>query len=199
MWSLGPEEYQERLSRGREIWQRRNEGRPAPKPLSEEDLEQKERLESFLALAVRDVETTTGLRITHRVLPASEWELEHLELDFLALSYEEEEAGSLDEHAQIGRVEEEDDDDDYYYPPLVVEVAGTSQPWHTDRSDAEVLADVAELVQEVVIDELQGAWPTCPGHPHPAEPAVVSGTAVWACMLRSRPVVIAGIGQLPAV
>jgi hypothetical protein len=55
-------------------------------------------------------------------------------------------------------------------------------------SPAEAIAEVAGIVQEVVIKELWRtglpvSWPPCEGHPdsHPREPSVVADQAVWRC------------------
>jgi hypothetical protein len=154
-----------------------------------DDLAAKARLESLVGLAIRDAEATTAVRLPSRVVSRAEWELEGSILDYLALSYDE----ANEDVPGPGAAGDGQEDE---HPPLVVDIAGTSGPCDTDRSDAELLAELAGSVQEAIIDELQRAWPVCPGHPHPAEPVVVSGAAVWACTLRSRPAVIARIGEL---
>lgn len=41
---------------------------------------------------------------------------------------------------------------------------------------------LADPFQEDVLEMLWGpAWPSCPGHLHPAEPLLLNGLAVWQC------------------
>ena len=41
---------------------------------------------------------------------------------------------------------------------------------------------LADPFQEDVLEMLWGpAWPSCPGHLHPAEPLLLDGHAVWRC------------------
>lgn len=40
---------------------------------------------------------------------------------------------------------------------------------------------VAEQLQDRVIDHLWTAWPACPEHTHPRQPALRGGRAVWSC------------------
>ena len=48
-----------------------------------------------------------------------------------------------------------------------------------DLDDA--VLDVAGTVQDLVIEEVHGAWPTCPGHWHPMQPGPSTDGAVWHC------------------
>ena len=69
------------------------------------------------------------------------------------------------------------------------------------QDEPELLVDIADYLQEQVFDG-QGsepwgkAWPECPGHPHPPDPTVINGVAVWVCPRDGR--VLAPIGQLAA-
>ena len=55
--------------------------------------------------------------------------------------------------------------------------------------------ELAKPFQEDVLEMLWGpAWPPCPAHPHPAEPAPLDGQAVWRCP--TTEVVVAQIGRL---
>jgi hypothetical protein len=65
---------------------------------------------------------------------------------------------------------------------------------------AEVIADVADLIQGIFQEERE-AWaearPRCPGHLHPAVALTVDGTACWVCPNDSR--VIGHIGHMKDV
>jgi hypothetical protein len=65
-----------------------------------------------------------------------------------------------------------------------------------EPTEAEILAEIAWYVQERVFDtEPWGeARPVCPGHPHPPDPKVIDGKAVWICPRDGH--VLAPIGQL---
>jgi hypothetical protein len=43
------------------------------------------------------------------------------------------------------------------------------------------VVDLADIVQEGMIEEVHGAWPACPVHGHPLETAVDDGRALWCC------------------
>jgi len=55
---------------------------------------------------------------------------------------------------------------------------GFELPAVEDEDDA--VAHLASRVQDYVVEELPGAWPVCPGHPHPMEPAA-EDVVVWRC------------------
>jgi hypothetical protein len=67
--------------------------------------------------------------------------------------------------------------------------------------EAEQIAQLADQVQEWIIEELWGGaptnWPRCPTHPrsHPLRAAVVGGVATWTCPTDGTDV--APIGSLP--
>jgi hypothetical protein len=69
-----------------------------------------------------------------------------------------------------------------------------------ESDPAEVIADVADLIQGIFQEE-RGAWaearPRCPGHPHPAVALTVDGTACWVCP--DERWVIAQIGHMKDV
>jgi hypothetical protein len=48
-----------------------------------------------------------------------------------------------------------------------------------DLDDA--VLDVAGTVQDLVIEEVHGAWPVCPGHWHPMAPGSTTAGPVWRC------------------
>lgn len=50
-------------------------------------------------------------------------------------------------------------------------------------SPDEVMAEVADVVQEAAIEAGHGAWPSCPRHPdsHPLTAAMSRGEASWFC------------------
>jgi len=49
------------------------------------------------------------------------------------------------------------------------------------NTEAEAAVVLADLAQDDIIEALWEEWPKCPGHSHPAKPAVRSGQAVWIC------------------
>lgn len=51
----------------------------------------------------------------------------------------------------------------------------------TTEPPAEVLAAVADGIQQVLIDRFHEARPQCPNHGHPAVATVIDGAAVWRC------------------
>ncbi len=67
-----------------------------------------------------------------------------------------------------------------------------------DMDPAERLAAIALHFQDQVFDQTDEAWgearPYCPGHPHPPDPRVIDGTAVWICPRDGH--VLAPIGRL---
>ena len=69
-------------------------------------------------------------------------------------------------------------------------------PWRK-APDAELLVALADWLQEQV-SETRGAWrearPECPGHPHPAQAALIEGKAWWVCPVDGRQ--IAAIGRI---
>jgi hypothetical protein len=64
------------------------------------------------------------------------------------------------------------------------------------QDEPELLVDIAHFLQDNVFDtEPWGeARPICPGHPHPPDPQMIDGTAVWTCPRDGT--VLAPIGQL---
>ena len=73
--------------------------------------------------------------------------------------------------------------------------SGRGLPGMTD--EAEAIGYLADLVQEDVIEELHGAWPPCPRHPHPLDVDYTdAGRPVWRCP--TEPDVAVGIGELAA-
>ncbi len=68
---------------------------------------------------------------------------------------------------------------------------GTSFPSIDDIEEATVA--LANPFQDDVLEFLWGqAWPPCPGHSHPAEPALVDSYAVWRCPYTGDPVALIG-------
>lgn len=49
------------------------------------------------------------------------------------------------------------------------------------RDAGVALVEVADAVQDVVMEHIWGVWPTCPEHGLGLHPALVEGTAVWRC------------------
>jgi hypothetical protein len=60
----------------------------------------------------------------------------------------------------------------------------------------ELLAQLADGIQEAYIDDYSETWPPCPGHRHPVWPGVDDRTAVWACPVGEWQV---PIGELAAL
>lgn len=70
---------------------------------------------------------------------------------------------------------------------------GSRLPAHEDIEA--VTAELARPFQEDILESLWGpAWPVCPGHPHPAEPDLREGLAVWRCPTTTE--VVGRIGSL---
>ena len=78
---------------------------------------------------------------------------------------------------------------------------GTKRCWsqlvgHEDEEEA--TRELAWHFQDDLLQELWGtAWPSCPGHPHPADPLLHGGVATWCCPLTGD--LIARIGELNGV
>lgn len=91
----------------------------------------------------------------------------------------------------------EPDELPFTYKPSPAEKSTSKWRLQGHRAEEEATAELANLLQDEVLDELFGpAWPACPGHPHPAQPKVVDGSAVWACPKAIS--IVARIGQLHA-
>lgn len=58
------------------------------------------------------------------------------------------------------------------------------------------LAQIADNMQDDVVEKLVRVWPPCPGHAHPAAAKLRSGEAVWVCPTKRN--VLSRIGALPA-
>lgn len=72
---------------------------------------------------------------------------------------------------------------------------------HPNAEESQRLADVADQIQEFVLEELgrlgrSAAWPACPEHPttHPLTATLADGQACWQCPASGT--VIAAIGTL---
>jgi hypothetical protein len=54
--------------------------------------------------------------------------------------------------------------------------------WPRSGRDGNVaLADIADAVQDIVMEHIWGVWPVCPEHGLGVHAALVEGTAVWQC------------------
>lgn len=54
--------------------------------------------------------------------------------------------------------------------------------WPSSGRDVDVaLVEIADAVQDVVMEHIWGVWPTCPEHRLGLHAALVEGTAVWQC------------------
>lgn len=80
------------------------------------------------------------------------------------------------------------------------EPSGTSVPVPKLDRVAELEVELAFGLQDQVFPESRAGWaqprPACPGHPHPADPAVVDGAAWWTCPRSGER--LCRIGQLGA-
>jgi hypothetical protein len=57
-----------------------------------------------------------------------------------------------------------------------------------------VAAEIADFMQEQIIEDLHAAWPMCPAHQLGSYTEIVDGRAVWYC--RKHQHIVAAIGQL---
>lgn len=68
---------------------------------------------------------------------------------------------------------------------------GSSLGLNEDEESATVR--LADLIQDDALDDLWGlAWPSCPGHSHPAQPALHDGRATWVCPRSGEALAIIG-------
>jgi hypothetical protein len=51
--------------------------------------------------------------------------------------------------------------------------------------------ELADRLQDDVIETWRKVWPECPGHPHPMKPTLIDRTASWAC-----PAALSGIARI---
>jgi hypothetical protein len=58
---------------------------------------------------------------------------------------------------------------------------GGGSGFEPDKPFPELVAELAELVQDRMIDVVWGAWPPCPVHGHPLMPQADDATAWWVC------------------
>ena len=93
------------------------------------------------------------------------------------------------------------DDDWIEFPEMTsAMLPGTGIRVQLDVPEFEQVAELADQVQEWIIEELWGAaptnWPPCPTHPttHPLVARAYAGVAVWCCPEDGEPA--ARIGQL---
>ena len=68
----------------------------------------------------------------------------------------------------------------------------TSPVMGIDRED--VIVEVADFMQDEVIEDLHSPWPVCPDHDTGTYAQVVEGKAAWYCRFGSH--AVAAIGQL---
>jgi len=70
-----------------------------------------------------------------------------------------------------------------------------------ERPGVELVVSLADFLQDQVFPETREAWaearPGCPGHRHPATPAVVDGEAWWLCPASSRRLSVIGAYKHP--
>lgn len=160
-------------------------GQPLP------ELEQAiRRAESAVNLVLQDVESTTSIRLSSGILPYAEW------IDgssgnpetWVSSRYRPEEGHSAEDD---GREEEEEEEGDLL---LACYFNGTSFSFLGNQPAAEIVADIAFRLQDLVQREVGGAWPVCPQHEHPMSPHVVDAVAVWQCP--RDPAISRPVGQL---
>jgi hypothetical protein len=56
----------------------------------------------------------------------------------------------------------------------------------------ESVAEIADNMQDLIVDELSGAWPTCPNHRSGLYAQVEGDDAVWCCRVGSHAVSVIG-------
>ena len=71
-------------------------------------------------------------------------------------------------------------------PQLCLETrtsSGSGSDDHLSGADDldDAVLDVAGTVQDLVIEEVHGVWPACPGHWHPMAPGPTTAGPVWCC------------------
>ena len=81
------------------------------------------------------------------------------------------------------------------FPQIWIEIPHTGRQLPEMDDEAEAIGYLADMVQEDVIEEIHGAWPQCPRHPHPLE-VHCSDTAhpMWKCP--KTPEIEVAIGEL---
>jgi hypothetical protein len=81
------------------------------------------------------------------------------------------------------------------FPEVWLEAPYTERSLPEMTDEAEATGYLADLVQEDVIEEVHGAWPQCPRHPHPLEVHYTdSARPVWRCP--KTPEITVAIGEL---
>jgi len=60
-------------------------------------------------------------------------------------------------------------------------VSGSMFTVRGDAPAADRIVDLADALQDFVVDATWVARPRCPGHPHPMMPRLVESTAWWVC------------------
>jgi hypothetical protein len=141
-----------------------------------------------MRLITADTQGALSYELPWRILSYDEWLPETADPILFSILEDE---GQLKEWA-VGE-DRESEDENEGEPFWVVEVGGGSGPC-VAGPEFETLAELASRAQDYVIDELQQAWPPCPGHTHPAIPVAEAEFAVWACPKTRRQ--IAPIGAL---
>ena len=68
------------------------------------------------------------------------------------------------------------------FPQIWIETPHTGRSLPEMDDVAEAIGHLADLVHEDVIEEIHGAWPRCPRHPHPLDVHHAdSGHPTWRC------------------
>lgn len=165
---LDPEEIEQHRAAGRARAERMVQARER-KPTRPELQQALDRAEAALALVISDVESTTAVREPGAILRYDDWIFEDAQNPESWLF-----GGGDDESADD--VCEEDDE-----LALACRFGGHTFALDGAQSVAHIAFDIAFQVQDDVTDEIWGAWPVCPAHPHPMSPTVVEDTAVWTC------------------
>ena len=81
------------------------------------------------------------------------------------------------------------------FPQIWIETPHTGRSLPEMGDEAEAIGYLADMVQEEVIEEIHGAWPQCPRHPHPLEVHYPdSGHPTWRCP--KAPDIGVSIGEL---
>lgn len=81
------------------------------------------------------------------------------------------------------------------FPQIWLETPRTGRSLPEMADEAEATGYLADLVQEDIIEEVHGAWPECPRHPHPLEVHYAdSAHPMWRCP--TTPDTTVAIGEL---
>jgi hypothetical protein len=146
----------------------------------------------------RHVGIQAGGPVTRRIGPLPPWRTESpppdLEraIELISRDLEPGGAGGITLSVEPGR----EDDDAWMVHVRGENGGGGGSGFVLDKPFPALVATLAELIQDHVIDEIWGEWPACPHHRHPLDAEADDGTAWWVC--RTNPDSKWAIGSLGA-